>query len=682
MSSPSHPIRFMRRVLPDMVNPPDSESVLQPVGKMLMAARFLTAIGTPEAARALDTQMTVTLLCHEDSEVRVHFASAAEAVFAALSDGLARNLMADLCVVTFEGSGSRDQRHLSKQFHAALDTALLRGKAVVAVVRDEGDLSDAGRLLLSRTYRLPPLSGTMVAEVMRALGHAPSRKLAARLSEADDAIACLPGAAIIGALRLETAGSMVRTILNAARRLKGPEKPDLTLEDLHLSDELEGHLRGIVADLNGWRAGAVAWDDVSCSTLLYGPPGCGKTSVAQALAGSAGLRFVSATYAEAQAAGSLSDYFAAMERRAREAIAHAPSLFFVDEIDSLPDRSAQGGHNESYVTAVVNHALELFTRLHRTPGVVVMAASNHISKIDPALIRAGRLDTHFYVGLPDRAGIETILRKRLASAGADLDLAAMSRLLVGQSGADVATAATKARAIARRAGRPITDADLLQVIGENGRTAPEGPLERIALHEAGHAVVCASVGLPLPERAIVSAREAHVASKPPLTLGQRELEQLMATLLGGRAAELLIFGTASAGAESDIAQATGLALTAETRICVGALMPVYLPYSADRPQTWPPELHTAVRKRMSVAQKLAFQAVRRNEMVLRALADALLAARELNAADLERLLRSVVHVPLASDRAPALPVELFAGDASSDPAEQTSDARTPPERAP
>ena len=111
-------------------------------------------------------------------------------------------------------------------------------------------------------------------------------------------------------------------------------------------------------------------------------------------------------------------------------------------------------------------------------------------------------------------------------------------------------------------------------------------------------------------------------------------------------------------------------------------MPVYLPYSADRPQTWLPELHTAVRKRMSVAQKLAFQAVRRNEMVLRALADALLAARELNAADLERLLRSVVHVPLASDRAPALPVELFAGDASSDPAEQTSDARTPPERAP
>ncbi|GAA4225192.1 DNA polymerase III delta prime subunit [Sagittula marina] len=522
--------------------------------------------------------MTVTALIHNASDLRGHFMSASEAILVALSDQVGVDLMTDLSVIALELSDRRDRTYRNERFQHDLDDALVRGKSVLTIVGAPTELSDAARTLLTRSYDLPPIDGRMIAEVMRALGRAPSRKLAACLTERDDAIGSLPAAIVIGALRLADPRRTVRVILDAIDRLNEPERHGMSLEDLHLTKEISAHFHGIVADIEQWRESTLAWEDVSCSTLLCGPPGNGKTSLALALAGSAGLHYVSGSYAEAQAAGSLSHYLGAMEKRAAEAIGNAPSLFFVDELDSLPDRARNHAHNDAYMTSVVNHALELFTRLHRTPGVALLAASNHVSNIDPALIRAGRLDTHVYVGPPDRAGIEAILRKRLSSSGSTLDLRAASRRLVGMSGADVATTATKAVAIARRASRLLTNDDLVKAIDQPASAGFEEQIRRIAIHEAGHAVVRAAVGLRLPESAVLSTETSHVSSPAPSTLRLLEVEQVMATMLAGRAAELLEMGDASSGAETDIAQATRLALSSETRICVGILMPIYLPY--------------------------------------------------------------------------------------------------------
>ncbi len=653
---PSH-IKLMRTVLrematpsePTFVSPQSQTSVMtQPVGKMLMAARAISAFETPEAVRALVAPMTVTALVHEDNELRGHFHSASDAIFAAISDSVGADLMTDLHVVALELSSSRYQHFATERFQNGIDEALVRGKSVLAVTSDASQLSETARALLSRSYTLPPIDACMIAEVMRALGRAPSGHLAARLSAQDTAIARLPAAVAIGALRLDDPESTVRIILEAVRRLDQPAGSGPKLKDLYLSKDLGTHFAGIVQDIALWRDGKLAWEDVSCSTLLYGPPGNGKTSIARALAGTAQLHYVSGSYAEAQAAGSMSHYLQAMEARAAEAISNVPSLFFVDELDSLPDRSFDHGNNDSYMTSVVNHALELFTRLHRTPGVVLLAASNHLSKIDPALIRAGRLDTHLYVGPPSRTGIEAILRKRLSSNEGTLDLRAASRWLVGMSGADVTTAATKAIAIARRAGRQVVDDDLLNAIDRPASAGFDQQVNRIALHEAGHAVVGAAVGLPLPSRIVVSPGKSHVASAPPSSLRLLDVEQLMATLLGGRAAEMLLLGDASSGAETDIAQATSLALSLETRICLDAAMPMYLPYDPTKPERWPAELHDAVRKRMADAQVLAFQAVQANTKVVRNVAEALVSERELDASQLEPLLRPVTSVPPAS----------------------------------
>lgn len=682
-------IQLMRAVLREMAATCETTTSItklgkkaspQPAGKMLMAARLINVLETPETVRALATPMTVTALLHDDNDLRGHFLSASEAMLAAMSDSVGTDLMPGLQVVALELSSSRDTTYVSERFQHDLDDALVRGKSVLAVVSAPSDLSDAARALLSRAYVLPSVNGSIISEVMRALGRAPSRKLAALLSEQDAGIARLPVAVVIGAMRLPDPGSAVRIILEAIQRLNGPKQPDATLDDLHLAEKIDAHFRGIVADIELWKRGDLAWEDVSCSTLLYGPPGNGKTSLALALAGSAGLHYVSGSYAEAQAAGSLSYYLKAMERRAADAINNTPSLFFIDELDSLPDRAVDHAHNDSYMTSVVNHALELFTRLHRTPGVVLLAATNHPSTVDPALIRAGRLDTHLYVGPPDRAGIEEILRKRLASSGSVLDLGAASRRLAGMSGAAVATTATKAIANARRAGRTIIDDDLLQAIDHPATSGFSEQIDRIAIHEAGHAVVRAAVGLPLPKRAVLSAETSHVSSPAPSTLRLQEVEQLMATMLGGRAAELLIVGDASSGAETDIAQATALALSLETRICVGTVMPIYLPYPPDQPETWPSDLQTAIRKRMADAQKLALRAVRSNTEVVRTVADALVDERELYATQLELLLHPVTAVLPASASTPAFPLELLLGTSEADPDTSSTDQASGPER--
>lgn len=204
---------------------------------------------------------------------------------------------------------------------------------------------------------------------------------------------------VLGALKQAAPGDVVRTILAAVDRHNQP--PDL-----------RRHLTGIIADITDYRDGKTAWNDFCVSTLLHGPPCCGKTSIAQTMAVTARLHFVSASFSKYQSAGNLSDFLKALEDRVSDAIQRTPSLIFMDELDSYRSRSDDHGRNDTYMQLVINALQQILSRLNNTPGVLVMAATNYPDHIDPAIVRAGRFGTHVFGGPPNRVGVEGILRKR------------------------------------------------------------------------------------------------------------------------------------------------------------------------------------------------------------------------------------------------------------------------------
>ena len=160
---------------------------------------------------------------------------------------------------------------------------------------------------------------------------------------------------------------------------------------------------------------------MTSSFVFYGPPGTGKTLLAEALAGSAGVNFVKTGYAECQRNGHQGEMLKALYAAADKAIASTPAIFFIDEIDSFYSRTADT--NSKYILGVVNGFLTQLDRLNATPGVIIVAATNHLDMIDPAVIRSGRFDRHIPVEPLDCAGVNAMLMAELpdvmAPEGAD-----------------------------------------------------------------------------------------------------------------------------------------------------------------------------------------------------------------------------------------------------------------------
>lgn len=251
---------------------------------------------------------------------------------------------------------------------------------------------------------------------------------------------------------------VARMLANLCSRLPRPDF--LTLADGHGLPGETAELQGLVRDLLDWQAGRVEWSDVASGFLLTVPPGNGKTMIAAALAGSARAALVVTSYAGCQRAEYLADYLLAMSERVEEAIAWVPSVFFVDELDCFVTRTGGTERGDRHMTSGVNALFEQLTRLSATPGILVVAATNHPDRIDPVLIRAGRSDTHLRIDHPDRAGIGAILRDHLGGRLGAVDPEPVVDRLVGVSSAAVAVVARTALGHARRAGggstRPIS----------------------------------------------------------------------------------------------------------------------------------------------------------------------------------------------------------------------------------
>ncbi|WP_161993676.1 AAA family ATPase [Muricoccus nepalensis] len=355
------------------------------------------------------------------------------------------------------------------------------------------------------------------------------------------------------------------------------EKPTgITLDDLPGLGAAGVWGRQTVADLQAYAAGNLPWSELDRGVVLEGPPGTGKTSFAGALANSAGVAFVSASLAQWQGDrdGHLGTLCAAMCRTFQEARSKAPCILLVDEVDGFPTRALVRSDHRNYTIQVVNAFLEQLDGATDRAGVLVVAACNDASGLDPALTRPGRLERIIRLEKPDEDGLVDIARVHLAGdlQEANLKPLAMSAFRRGAVGADVENWCRGARRRARTAGRPMLLDDLIAEIGEAPPVHGPEAIWRMAVHEAGHVLACAALDASSVQEVTVDpkvgGRSATMVNTfdlyrrvPNATRPQARAKLRVA--LAGRAAEEIILGEPSSGAggsaDSDLARATRMA---------------------------------------------------------------------------------------------------------------------------
>ena len=357
--------------------------------------------------------------------------------------------------------------------------------------------------------------------------------------------------------------------------------PTWTLDRLHGNDEVRAFGKGLAKDMRACVAGHLPWEDVPPGILLSGPPGCGKTITAKAIATACGVPLIGTSYSEWQSAGReghLGEVMKSLRASFQRARMSAP-LMFIDEIDSVRGRSNSAvsvrGHDEWW-TALNNALLEEMDGVQTHPGIVFIAASNHPQKVDPALRRSGRLDREICLSPPGASAISAIIREHLGSDNLPgVDLSPVANAALGGRGADVASWVSQARQAARHAGRPMMMADPLAAISPQVHPISPEAWRRLAHHEAGHFVVAVVVcpgSLRMVSIRPASAGASSTGGAEIASPGRGEdtvsdVDAVLMRLLGGRAGELVAFGMCGGGSggseNSDLARATLIAASAE-----------------------------------------------------------------------------------------------------------------------
>ncbi len=365
----------------------------------------------------------------------------------------------------------------------------------------------------------------------------------------------------------------------------------VTFEDVAGVDEAKAELEEIVDFLRDPAAHNRLGAHIPKGILLVGPPGTGKTLLARAVAGQAGVPFFSINGSEfvemfvGVGAARVRDLFEQARQR-------APAIIFIDEIDALGRARGAwgglGGHDEKEQT--LNQLLAELDGFDPRQGLVLLAATNRPEILDPALLRAGRFDRQVLVDRPDKHGRVQILQvhiKRIKLA-AGLDLAQIAALTPGFTGADLANLVNEAALVAtRRNADEVTLADFTTAIerivaGLEKRNRILNPQERhiISVHEMGHALVAMSLpGLDTVHKVSIIPRGigalGYTIQRPTedrYLMTRQELENKMAMLLAGRAAEMLLIGHPSTGASDDLAKATDIARSMVMRFGMDATL--------------------------------------------------------------------------------------------------------------
>ena len=351
----------------------------------------------------------------------------------------------------------------------------------------------------------------------------------------------------------------------------------IRFSDVAGEDEAKENLQEIVDYLHNPQKYTEAGASMPKGILLVGPPGTGKTMLAKAVAGESNVPFFSISGSEfvemfvGMGASKVRDLF----KQAKE---KAPCIVFIDEIDAIGQKRSggnMGGNDEREQT--LNQLLTEMDGFEGNTGVIILAATNRPEALDPALTRPGRFDRRVPVELPDLAGREAILKvhaKKIKTAE-DVNFHTIARMAAGASGAELANIINEAALRAVRNGRIIvTEADLEESIevviaGYQKKSAVLSDQEKrvVAYHEIGHALVAAlqTHSAPVQKITIIPRTSGALGYTMQVDTGDKylmtkqEIENKIATLTGGRAAEEVAFGEITTGASNDIEQATKLA---------------------------------------------------------------------------------------------------------------------------
>jgi hypothetical protein len=510
-----------------------------------------------------------------------------------------------------------------------------------------GIAADPDRLLPPDLVRLadyrivvPPLDAAAVVAVIEAMtGRHPGpvdNELARRATLETLTIAVR---ADLGAER-----SLARLVRLLANKNQNAE-PAPMLSELHGLGAARDWGLALIQDLTDYAAGRLPGAALPKGCYFSGLPGTGKTALARAIAREANVYFVATSYAQWQAhkEGHLGHVTQAIRNAFAEAQKNAPAILFIDEIDTIPARGT-GKWNDDWWTSITNTLLECLDGFERREGVVVIAACNDPSRLDPALVRSGRLDRHIQIPLPNVPGLIGIFRTHLAGDLQGIDLRAAALSARGHTGADVERWVRDARRKARVAGRPLTPQDLLDAVREG---EPEWPTEvrrRVAYHEAGHAVAMLAVGLSEPKALSIGGSGGLAESEPGemRSLTRGHLEKHLIVCLAGRACEQLVYGEMTAGAggaeDSDLSRATQIAMRLETSFGLGSLGPLYVSGGTTRDLLLVDSLRAAVSRSLDRAHVAALELLSNNRRTLDALADALFAGGYLDRGEIEAIL--------------------------------------------
>ncbi|MGQ9603254.1 MAG: ATP-dependent zinc metalloprotease FtsH [bacterium] len=386
----------------------------------------------------------------------------------------------------------------------------------------------------------------------------------------------LIGIMILLMRQMEAGGNRALSFGRSRAKLISGDRPKITFDDVAGADEAKEELQEIIEFLRDPRKFLRLGGRIPKGALLLGAPGTGKTLLARAVAGEAGVPFFSISGSDfvemfvGVGAARVRDLF-------EQAKKHAPCIIFIDEIDAVGRHRGAGlggGHDEREQT--LNQLLVEMDGFESNEGVILLAATNRPDVLDPALLRPGRFDRQIVVDMPDVNGREGILKvhTRKIPLDDDVDLKTIARSTPGLSGADLANIVNEAALLAARRNRKkVTMADFEEakdkvMMGPERKSLflSDEERKRVAYHEAGHALVASLIpeADPLHKVTIIPrGRALGMTAQIPLddrhNFSKSMLMAEIAVLLGGREAEMAIFNDLTTGAKTDIDKATDIA---------------------------------------------------------------------------------------------------------------------------
>jgi cell division protease FtsH len=535
---------------------------------------------------------------------------------------------------------SKPRSAILADFTDDFQICLIENRRIILVSTTAQDIPAALTPLVTQKLVLPPVDGPMLNAIFQLLF--PGAK-PVTIPDDDPALENTTAEALTLCARAHGPAAALAQLRKDKVQLAqdGP-----SLANFPLPATVREPLDQLIADLADWRSGKIGWQDVQRGILLYGPPGCGKTEIPRLIAKSVNIPVFAGSMATWQSeTARASDICREMRLFFNKAKAAAPAVLFIDELDSFGDRARPQDQNSSWTDMVIGGLLECLDGYNGLEGVVVIAATNHLYKIDAALRRPGRFDRVVSIDHPTPDLMPQAFRWHLHKDLEGVDLGEAALAATGMAGAEVAATVRDARAIARRHKRELVVDDLLTAI-RNRRPFIDKSLHwQIAIHECGHAIAGYLVGRAIPHLLTIHGNGGAAAmSRVPSALRRADYEKDIVLLMGGRAAEKLVFDAPSGGAggdaESDLAQATKIATAIESSYGLGDSGLVWdgSPEQAFEKMRFDRNLRDRVQRHLEAAERTAMTILQTHHKQLLEMAQSLLETGALTGAALQEFL--------------------------------------------